>query len=245
MWHGEFRDPRLVAVYDAEFGWSREDDFFFSIAAETPRARIADVGCGTGRLTLALAAAGHEVTGVDPARASLEAARAKPGAERVRWIEGTSRVLPARAFDLALMTSHVAQFVVDEDDWRTTLADLRRALVPGGRLVFDTRDPRARIWERWTPALTRRVIPVPGSGAVETWTEVGAVQDGTVALTHRYVFAGSAEVAATAEMRFRDEQEVCAAVAAAGLAVEDVFGGWNREPPGHEDGELLVLARRR
>ena len=68
MWHGEFRDPRLAGLYDVSFGWSRADDFFVGLVDETPRARVADLGCGTGRLTLALAAAGHPVTGVDPAR---------------------------------------------------------------------------------------------------------------------------------------------------------------------------------
>ena len=35
-----------------------------------------------------LAGKGLEVTGVDPAKASLDVARAKPGAERVSWIHG-------------------------------------------------------------------------------------------------------------------------------------------------------------
>jgi ubiquinone/menaquinone biosynthesis C-methylase UbiE len=90
MWHGEFRHPRLVAAYDAQFGWSRGDDFFFGFVNDAPPARVADLGCGTGRFTLALAAAGHKVTGVDPATASLNAASAKPGAEKVRWVAGTS-----------------------------------------------------------------------------------------------------------------------------------------------------------
>lgn len=66
----------------------------------------------TGRLTLAMADAGHTVTGVDPARAVLDAARAKPGADRVTWIEGTSSLLPTAAYDVAVMTSHVAQVFV-------------------------------------------------------------------------------------------------------------------------------------
>ena len=37
-------------------------------------------------MTLALAAAGHAVTGVDPALESLRAARAKPGSDRVTWL---------------------------------------------------------------------------------------------------------------------------------------------------------------
>jgi len=32
MWHGEFRDPRLVAYYDIAYPWSRDDDFFLAVA---------------------------------------------------------------------------------------------------------------------------------------------------------------------------------------------------------------------
>src|ERR1700691_3828279 len=117
MRNAEFNDPRLVMVYDAMCPWSRDDDFFASVVNETPAAGVLDLGCGTGRLALGLAASGHRVTGVDPAVASLAAARAKPGAADVTWLEGTSAVLPAAAFDVAVMTSHVAQFFVAADDW--------------------------------------------------------------------------------------------------------------------------------
>ncbi len=174
MRNAEFNDPRLVVVYDAAYGWARDDDFFLSVAGETPAVRVLDLGCGTGRLALGLSAGGHTVTGVDPAAASLAAARAKPGAERVTWIEGTSQVLPDAAFDAAVMTSHVAQFMVTDDEWRRTLADLGRALVPGGRLAFDSRDPRARKWEDWNPAASLRQITLTGGGIVKVWTEVTA-----------------------------------------------------------------------
>ena len=49
MWHGEFRHPRLVEIYDAQFSWFREDDFFFAFVNQTPSARVVDLGCGTGR----------------------------------------------------------------------------------------------------------------------------------------------------------------------------------------------------
>jgi len=94
MRHAEFNDPRLVAVYDAECPWSRDDDFFLSVVNETPAARVLDLGCGTGRLALGISAAGNSVTGVDSAEASLAAARVKPGADHVTWIVGTSPYLP-------------------------------------------------------------------------------------------------------------------------------------------------------
>ncbi|MBG0816482.1 class I SAM-dependent methyltransferase [Planomonospora sp. ID82291] len=243
MKNAEFNDPRLVAVYDAEYGWGRDDDFFLSVVGETPGARLLDLGCGTGRLALGLAAAGHAVTGVDPARASLEAARAKPGAEHVTWIEGTSASLPERTFDVAVMTSHVAQFFVEDGEWDRVLADLVRALVPGGRLVFDTRDPADRRWERWTPADSRRRVRLPDGCEVETWTEVTAVRDGVVDFTHHYVFPEE-ELLSVMTLRFRAEGELHDSLRRAGFGVERIYGGWDRQPVGEGNGEFLVIARR-
>ena len=45
------------------------------------------------------------------------------------------------------MTANVAQVVLADDQWWATLAALEGALRPGGRLVFETRDPAARAWE--------------------------------------------------------------------------------------------------
>jgi len=230
-------------VYDAAFGWSRADDFFLSVVNETPEARVVDLGCGTGRLALGLAAAGHTVTGVDPARASLDAARAKPGADRVTWGEGTAAVLPRAAFDVAVMTSHVAQFFVTDEEWRQALADLHRALVPGGRLTFDTRDPRARGWERWNPADSRREVNLPDGRHVTATTEVNAVADGVVSFTIYYAFADGMHLLSSGDLRFRSEDELRSSLLAAGYAVEQIYGGWNREPAGADDGELLVIAR--
>jgi ubiquinone/menaquinone biosynthesis C-methylase UbiE len=244
MWHGEFRHPRLVEIYDAQFSWSREDDFFFAFVNQTPSARVADLGCGTGRLTLALAAAGHQVTGVDPARASLDSARIKPDADRVTWIEGTSHALPDESFEVALMTAHVAQFLVNEDDWHSTLEDLHRCLVPGGRLVFDTRDPRARRWEHWNPRESRRRVTLKDGSGVAVCAEVTSVNGDLISFALHYVFDDGEELVSTADLRFRSEHAVREAVHDAGFSIDQIYGGWDGEPVGSTDGELLVHAHR-
>lgn len=242
MNQAEFNDPRLVAVYDAAFGWARDDEYFLAVASESGLARVLDLGCGTGRLTLAMAAAGHSVTGVDPATASIEAARRKPGAERVTWIVGTSAELEG-SFDVAVLTSHVAQFLVTDEEWDRTFADVQRALAPAGRLAFDTRDPLDRTWEQWNPVDSRRAVEMPDGSVVEMWTEVTAVRDGLVDFTIHYQFPDADELVSTATLRFRSEAEIRGSLQALGFTVETVYGGWGREPVGQGDGELLVIAR--
>ena len=242
MGDAEFNDPRLVEVYDAECGWSQADDFFVALVNESPGARVLDLGCGTGRLALGLAAAGHVVTGVDPAPASIAAARAKPGADRVTWLVGTARSALEEAFDVALMTSHVAQCFVEGDAWAAVLADISRALVPGGRLAFDARDPRARAWDGWNPRDSRRLIRLGDDRVVEVWTEVTDVSGETVRFTRHYRFPDGRHLRSRSTLRFRDEDCLRESLAAAGLIVDHVYGGWGREAVGSGDGELIVVA---
>ncbi|HKN63979.1 MAG TPA: methyltransferase domain-containing protein [Gaiellaceae bacterium] len=220
----EYDHPSIAAAYDAENAWGRDDDFFLALAAETPGSRVLDLGCGTGRLTVALAAAGHSVTGVDPAGAMLAVARTKPGAEKVSWIEGTAAAAPTESFDLALMTSHVAQVFVDDAEWSDTLRHLAGALVPGGRLAFDSRDPAARAWRSWTG------VTSVGKGTV-SFTSLNELPDGSV-------------LAVDSTLRFRTEPELRASLESAGFAVEAVYGGWSRKPVGADAGELIVVATR-
>jgi ubiquinone/menaquinone biosynthesis C-methylase UbiE len=214
-----------------------------AVLAERSAPRVLDLGCGTGRLAIAMAKNGHDVTGVDPARASLEAARRKPGAEAVRWVEGTAADLPAGAFDTALMTSHVAQFLTGDEEWLAALRALRRSLDDGGRLVFDSRDPSARGWTRWNPVDSRRTVVLPDGSPVDVWAEVTAECDGLVSFTGHCVFPGGEERTSEATMRFRSEQEIRSSLEESGFDVDRIYGGWSREPVGlSNDGELIVIA---
>lgn len=76
-----FADPRQAVLYDSFDDSDRPDlDAYVAIAAEVGAQRVIDVGCGTGILAIQLSAIGIDVVGVDPAKASLDVARHKEGA---------------------------------------------------------------------------------------------------------------------------------------------------------------------
>lgn len=235
-----FDDPRLAAIYD-RFDDDRSDlEAYLAIADEVRARRVLDIGCGTGTFALLLAERGIDVIAVDPARASLAVARAKPGGERVHWVHGDASAAPCAAFDLATMTGNVAQAIVEPEDWRRTLHATHAALRPGGQLVFETRDPARRAWEEWTRAATYRVVDVDGIGRVERWLDVTDVSLPLVTLTATFVFARSGEVLTSdSTLRFRGRDEVEAELDDVGYVVEDV-----REAPDRPGRELVFLARR-
>ena len=150
-----FEHPRLAAMYDALDPDRSDLEVYRAIADELGARRVLDVGCGTGTLALLLADTGLEVTGVDPANASLDVARAKPGAERVRWIHGDATALPPLEVDLATMTGNAAQAIVDERGLGGNAAWRVRRLAPGR--IPRVRDPRPRV-RGMAGVDTRRVV---------------------------------------------------------------------------------------
>ncbi|ABS03622.1 Methyltransferase type 11 [Kineococcus radiotolerans SRS30216 = ATCC BAA-149] len=246
----EFRDPRLAGLYDALDGDRSDLDTYLALAGTLHARRVLDVGCGTGTFALLLADRGCDVIGVDPAEASVEVARAKPGAERVRWVVGDATAVQARGQvhdrDLVTMTANTAQLIVDPPAWRATLTACRDALVPGGHLVFETRRPAARAWEAWTPQRTRRTTQVEGVGRVESWVETLSVEGPLVTFRWTYVLpdgrdgGGRGEaltLTSTSTLRFREQAEVEDDVRRAGLVVVDV-----REAPDRPGREFIVIA---
>lgn len=210
------------------------------MAAEFGAHQVLDIGCGTGVFALLLADRGIEVVGVDPASASVDVARAKPGSERVRWIRGDATDLPPLQVDLVTMTANVAQAIVDPQTWRTTLRGTYEALRPGGRLVFETRDPARRAWEEWTRELSHRVTEIPGVGSVESWVQVIEVSPPLVTFRGTYGFAADAEVLTSdSTLRFRERAEVERDLAAQGYVVDEV-----RDAPDRPGREFVFVARR-
>ncbi|MET7274383.1 MULTISPECIES: class I SAM-dependent methyltransferase [Streptomyces] len=235
-----FGHPRLAAIHDPLDPDRGDLDAYVRMAEELGARRVLDIGCGTGVFALLLADRGVEVVGVDPAEASLDVARGKPGAERVRWVHGDASALPPLRVDLATMTANVAQAIVAPQTWQETLRRAYRSLRPGGHLMFETRVPARRAWEEWNRERSCRVTDVPGVGGVESWVEVTDVSLPLVTFRWTYVFAVDGQVLTSeSTLRFREREEAEADLTAQGYVVDDV-----REAPDRPGREFVFVARR-
>src|SRR5689334_17124983 len=109
------------------------------LAGDVAGRRILDAGCGSGPLSAALRAKGAVVTGFDGSPAMVELARQRLGDDVALHVADLSRPLPFPdgAFDDVVM-SLVLHYL---RDWTAPLAELRRVLKPGGRLILSVNHP--------------------------------------------------------------------------------------------------------
>ncbi|MFD9914426.1 class I SAM-dependent methyltransferase [[Kitasatospora] papulosa] len=235
-----FAHPRLAAIYDPLAPDRSDLNAYLQMADEFEAQRVLDIGCGTGVFALLMADRGIEVVGVDPAQASIDVARTKPGSGRVRWICGDATNLPPLQVDLATMTANVAQEIADPQTWQQTLRGAHEALRPGGRLIFETRDPARRAWQEWTREKSYRVTQIPSVGSIESWVQIIEVSMPLMTFRWTYRFAADGQVLTSdSTLRFRERDEVKKDLDAHGYFVDDI-----RNAPDRPGREFVFLARR-
>jgi len=126
----------------------------------TPGPRVLDIGCGTGGVSLACAALGADVIGIDRNAGMLERARAKAaahGAGRVAWLELGAAEIEDRfgpaSFDAVVACLSFSEMAPEEQAY--VLEVSRTRLVPGGRLVVADEVMPRKVWRRCLHAVRR------------------------------------------------------------------------------------------
>ncbi len=236
-----YDDPELVGFYDLENIWGADFDFCVRRAAEARS--VLDLGCGTGQLAAALAER-CEVTGVDPAASMLDVARRRPGGDRVTWIEADARTLDlGRRFDLILLTGHAFQVFLTPADQLAALRTIAGHLNPGGRFLFDSRNPAAEEWREWVPGVSDWELTHPRLGRVEAWND--AAYDPATGIvtyeTHYRIVETGRQLSAASKIRFTPKEELEGLIAEAGLHVTRWLGDWQETPWSPTSREIIPI----
>ncbi len=246
-------DPEFVKLYDLENQGLWDFDFYLELVDQLSAQRVLDIGCGTGVLAVALASRGIEVTGVDPAAAMIEVAeqriREAAVGSRAEVVRGTAASVAASSYFAAIMMGHVAQYFLSRPEWDQVLADAHRALVPGGWIAFESRNPEGLSWDAWDEESTRETQPHPEGGEFTSWLEVLGIEhddaDGPLITARGHnIFPDGRHVTADEPLRYRPLPVLQASLEQAGFTVEQVWGDWDRSPVEPDSPELILLARK-
>ncbi|GAA0463728.1 class I SAM-dependent methyltransferase [Streptomyces olivaceiscleroticus] len=196
------------------------------LAATAPDGPLLELGIGTGRVALPLAARGHELHGIDAARTMLDRLRAKEGGERINVSTGDfSEVDHDGNFAVIYVANGTFSELSTQEAQLRCFARAGQRLLPGGLFVLDAHVPEALATDCLTgaqpvespsgaPVLrTRRIHP-----ATQRYVSDYLVLDHGlfrhIKVTFRYASPGELDLMA----------------ASAGLRLRERFGGWSGAP---------------
>lgn len=252
----------LARLYDLDLQDDPGDLDFWLALADRADGPILELGCGSGRLAVPLAAAGHRVTGVDldPAmldRARERAAGAEPrpgGSDRVTFVRGDMcdvRLPDAGDYALGFVALNTLMLLPTRAAQRDAVRTLAAHLAPGGLAALDVWLPDAEDLARFDGRVMLewpRTDPASGRVVTKTGSAQHDAATGTVTLTAIYEEGRQGEPPARwvrrDRLRLVSADELSAFAEEAGLIVEMLAGGYDLGPlaPG-ADRAILVAVR--
>jgi SAM-dependent methyltransferase len=250
-----------VEVYDAltRAVPGGDDIGFIRGLAETAPGPILELGCGTGRVAIPLAEAGHQVVGLDRSRPMLDLAERRRRSlapevrRRLRFVEADMTDFRLRArFGLAFAAFRVFMCLLDPASQRAALERVRRHLHPDGLLVIDVFDP---LLDRIAPGPqpTREVDEVrhPDTGRrvrVVTFDRVNDPVKQRMSEDWRFTELDDderivREDVETLTLRWTFRHELRHLLALAGFEVTAEWSDYAGSPPAYGR-EIIIVARR-
>jgi SAM-dependent methyltransferase len=264
--------PDFGSLYDEVPAYFARRDVAFYVAEAERRApsagAVLDLGCGTGRLLIPLARAGHPVTGVDRSSAMLARCRDKLAREspdvrsRTVLFEGDVRdftppapagVGPrsAGAFALAIAPFRILQHLVTIADQLRTLDMVKQSLAPGGHFALDVFNPNFVLMatDRTAEAEDTPERPLADGRFFRRTARVVRVrwaeQVSEIELIY-YLRDGDhvTRLVQAFDMRWYTAAELEHLLARAGFSMDAVYGDFDRSPLRDASSEIVIVAHR-
>ena len=242
----EYQGP-LALTYDALYAVMRDpsgDAAFYRGLAEEVGGPLLELGCGTGRVLLPIAALGIPCVGVDASPAMLAALRAKNPPANVELVEGRMESIDvgARRFRSVICPFRAFQHLLDVPSQLATLANVRRHLAPGGTFAFDVFDPKLVLLA--TPTQDERLeatfmldgVPIRRYGRARP-----DLANQILEVTFRFE-PPQGERSTTVKLRWFYRYEIEHLLARAGFTDVTIYGGFDRRR-WRPEGETVVVAR--
>lgn len=244
----------LPDLYDLEYRDHTEDLAWYGALAARVGGPVLELACGTGRLTLALARAGHEVHGVDLSEPMLRQLGRKLAAEppavraRVRTSPGDFRSWRGpRRHPLVLLPFNALHHCRDERQLRAVFETCAAATAPGGLLGFDAyltdvdlydRDPDARV--------EPRTFEHPDTGErIESWEQGWwDAEARTYHVLYVYQRADGRRHRSHLQLRMFDLDAIRDAARAAGFEIVHEASDFEGAPLGRDALKYVAVARR-
>lgn len=240
----------IAHLYDVDMARSMpfDDLRVYSGATVGAAGRTLEIGCGNGRLLLALVDQGVDIVGVDRSRRMLSELRAKASSRGLRALvcqmDARALAFPA-CFALVLCPYSIITYMAGEEDASRMFGEIRRVLVPGGRVVVDAFVPRDEIEAPASFTLDYR-RPLSG-GTLARYKRVTRVAPRLNRIERRYELndaTGFLQVIETVEtIRLFTPQELLDAVAKSSFVVEQTWWDYGAVPRPRDPRFFTVLAR--
>ena len=247
----------IAPWYDLEFDEFDADVDLYRGYAEIVRSPILELGCGTGRLLVALAREGHTVTGIDSSVEMLERAETRLRAEQIENVE-LRRLdmrqlggLPNDHFRMVFCAVNSFLHLANRSDQLAALSAALRVLHQRGIMILDVFHPSPAILQAMDDRLTLDGSwPQEDGGRVDRFSHRRVHPSRqlieTTLLFDRVSAAGSMTRAHTSYVtRYVHHFEMLGLLDAAGFEIESVYGSYSLDPLEDSSQEMIFVAHRR
>lgn len=231
-----------------------QDIHYYVELAKQTGGPVVELGCGTGRMSIALAQEGIEVFGVDFSAEKLAIAKQKADdlglSHRIKWVEAstTNFQIPGKTFPLIIMPDRSFLQLINVRDQLSSLKAIRRHLEDGGLFAFHAFVPHMRKLIEMEGQYTFRGSFSKGSHEIEVYDFTELDTFNQIAKITRYIerFNARGESVSRTKskirLRYIFPAELSHLLAVCGFKIENRYGSFYRAPFDASSEELIVEA---